>query len=321
MLMPVQAMITSRLAGVTDSFIFAATLSMATSFVVMVLVCLVLPSGRRALGTVREVWRRRSVPRYFLFAGAIGSCYAFMQAFSVGTIGLAVFAVAIVAARTITSFVVDAVGFSPAGRQPVTRRRLVAAALLIVGAVIASLGAGTNAQGESVGQSEHAWAFVLLAALVGAALSFQQAMNGRSGRAYGSPVIATTVNYAVGAGAMLGATTVVAAISAARRAAGAEPSTVNALPSMPPEWWGLIAGPLGILFVLTGVVLVPVLGSLLTGIGIVTGQLLGSLVLDALLEPWRIGINDILGTLITLGAVVLASWRRQPRSNSRQEAT
>lgn len=73
------------------------------------------------------------------------------------------------------------------------------------------------------------------------------------------------------------------------------------------------AGPLGILFVITGVSLVPKLGALVLSIGLVTGQLVGSLLMDLLLEPKNVRGNEIIGTLVTLLAVFVTSWRRNGR--------
>ena len=74
-----------------------------------------------------------------------------------------------------------------------------------------------------------------------------------------------------------------------------------------------LAGPQGILFVVTGVTLVPRLGALVLGIGLVTGQLVGSLAMDLVLTPEKVGGNEIIGTLVTLLAVLVASWQPNGR--------
>ena len=140
---------------------------------------------------------------------------------------------------------------------------------------------------------------LLVALVAGLLVSFQQSMNGRAGRAYASTTTATTINYLASTGGLLLAMAILAVL-------GTEPFGF----ATAPQWWMYVAGPLGILFVVTGVTLVPRLGALVLGIGLVTGQLAGSLAMDLVLEPEKVGINEIAGTLLTLVAVFITSWRR-----------
>lgn len=292
--MPVQALVTAAAAATMGSVLAASLLSQATALVVVLVASLILPAGRRGWAAVPAVWRERRVPRWFFLSGLIGAFYVMAQALSVGTIGLALFAVAVVAARTLGSIVIDVVGFSPAGRRRLTRQRLSGAGLLVVGSVIAAAGTGARAQGDAL-----AWWGLGVAALAGLLISFQQSMNSRAGIAFGSTSTATAVNYVAGA---LGAAVAVGACAAAGPA--------GAAPSQWPHWWHYLGGPMGILFVVVGVTLVPRLGSLLLGIALVTGQLLGSLLLDVVLEPERVTSLEVAGTLVTLAAVFVASWQR-----------
>ena len=176
--------------------------------------------------------------------------------------------------------------------------------LLAIGASIAALGTGGRA-GETDGSASLVLA---LAAVSGGLLSFQQSMNGRSGQAYGSTATVTTINYIAGSTGLLLACLVWAAV--------AGPHSV--LPDAAPLWWYYIGGPLGIMMVVTGVTLVPKLGSLLVGIGMVTGQLLGSLLLDVALHPEDITPAEVFGTIVTLLAVFVASWQRGGRPHPRK---
>lgn len=303
-LMPLQALITSSAAAVLGSFQLAALLSSGTALVLMFAASMVLKPARAGWKRVGTVWRERSIPRWYLVAGLIGAYYILAQALSVGSIGLALFAVAVVGARTLSSILIDMVGFSPAGRQPVTPRRIIGAIVLCIGASIAALGTGERAQVHP-----GAWWGFAAAVLAGLLVSFQQSMNGHSGRAYASTTVATTLNYITGV-IGLGVLIIVTAL-------------LN--PTLPvvtgaPEYWMLLAGPLGILFVVTGVSLVPKLGSLVLGIALVTGQLVGSLLMDLVIAPATVGPAEVIGTLVTLCAVVFASWQPRPRSRPTPKA-
>jgi transporter family-2 protein len=72
------------------------------------------------------------------------------------------------------------------------------------------------------------------------------------------------------------------------------------------------------MMVLTGVALAPKLASLLVGIGMVTGQLLGPLLLDVLPHPEDITPAEVFGTVVTLLAVFVASWQRGGRPHPRK---
>lgn len=301
-LMPLQALITSSAAPVLGSFQLAALLSSGTALVLMLIASVLLRPARAGWKRFGLVWRERTLPRWYLAAGLIGAYYILAQAISVGSIGLALFAVAVVGARTLTSILIDVIGFSPAGKQPVTTRRILGAIVLCIGAAIAALGTGERAQVHP-----GAWWGFGAALLAGLLVSFQQSMNGHSGRAYASTTVATTVNYITG---VIGLGVLIGGMALLNPGA---PLMTGA-----PEYWMFLAGPLGILFVVTGVSLVPKLGALVLGIALVTGQLVGSLLMDLLIAPASVGVAEVIGTLVTLGAVVLTSWRSGPKPKKAQ---
>src|SRR6478735_3417844 len=84
--------------------------------------------------------------------------------------------------------------------------------------------------------------------------------------------------------------------------------------ALPAEWWYYLGGPMGCVFIAVAAFLVRSLGVLVTGLGMIAGQLLGSLALDlALPAPGTVvALPTVLGTVLTLAAIVLASlpWSR-----------
>lgn len=301
-LMPLQALITSNAALYLGGYLAAALFSSITSLACLLVASLAIPAARAGWKRFGAVWRERTIPRWYILAGVIGAYYMLAQALSVGNIGLALFAVAVVGARTISSILIDVIGFSPAGKQPITRRRIIGAAILVIGAVIAAWDPITHS-----GQSPAAVISLAIAVVAGLLVSFQQSMNGRAGQAYGSTTTATGLNYLASSAGLIVAMSITGLLHI-------EPFGYSAIPA----WWMYFAGPLGILFVVTGVTLVPKLGSLVLGIGLVTGQLLGSLILDLILSPEKVSGNEIAGTLVTLLAVFIASW--QPNGRPRWKA-
>ena len=111
---------------------------------------------------------------------------------------------------------------------------------------------------------------MLLPVLAGFLMSFQQAMNGTATVHYGTPIAATLVNFISGAALLWIAWLIKLAVAGAG----------NGLPA---EWWYYLGGPMGCVFIGLGALLVRSLGVLVTGLGMIAGQLLGSLGLDLVL--------------------------------------
>jgi transporter family-2 protein len=118
---------------------------------------------------------------------------------------------------------------------------------------------------------------------------------------YGTPIAATLVNFVAGCLVLW----VVLAVKVAVAGPG------NPLPG---EWWYYLGGPMGCVFIGLGALLVRTLGVLVTGLGMIAGQLLGSLALDVFFPtPGSVvALPTILGTVLTLAAIILATlpWPR-----------
>ena len=108
---------------------------------------------------------------------------------------------------------------------------------------------------------------LILAALAGLALAVQAAVNARLREGVGDPYWATAIQSIVGLLA-LGAALVVVRPAV----------SVAAIARAP--WWAMVGGPLGVVFLLLSVVLLPRLGVTLLLAGVIVGQLLGGLLLD-----------------------------------------
>ena len=149
---------------------------------------------------------------------------------------------------------------------------------------------------------------VLLPVLAGFLMSFQQAMNGTATVHYGTPITATLVNFISGTALLWIAWLIKLAVAGAG----------NPLPA---QWWYYLGGPLGCIFIGVGALLVRSLGVLVTGLGMISGQLLGSLGLDlAFPAPGTVvALPTVLGTVLTLAAIILATlpWPRGALKGSR----
>lgn len=298
---PLQARINGALGVRLDDGIAAAVVSFSTGLLVMILVSLALPQGRAGMAKILPAVRSKAFPRIYVLAGGIGAIFVFSQSFTVGVLGVALFTVATVTGQTVSGLLVDRLGLGPAGRKPVTGIRLLGCALAIAAVAWA---VSPRFSGPAAGSDDGPAALllpVLLPLAAGFLMSFQQAMNGTATVSYGSPIAATLVNFIAGSLILWVAWAVKVAL-----AGPAHP--------LPGEWWYYLGGPMGCVFIGLGSLLVRSLGVLVTGLGMIAGQLLGSLALDLILPApgATVALPTVLGTILTLAAIILATlpWPR-----------
>ena len=296
---PVQGRINGALGARLNDGIAAAAVSFSTGLLVMIIISLVLPRGRAGLANILPAVRNRAFPRIYVVAGAIGALFVFAQSFTVGILGVALFTVATVTGQTVSGLLVDRLGIGPAGKKSVTGIRIIGCIL-----TIAAVAWAVSPRFSSGGSGDGAAGLLLpllLPVAAGFLMSFQQAMNGTATLHYGTPIAATLVNFVAGCIVLWAAFGVKLAVA----------GPANPLPG---EWWYYLGGPMGCVFIGLGALLVRSLGVLVTGLGMIAGQLLGSLALDlALPAPGTIvAPATVLGTLLTLAAIILATlpWPR-----------
>jgi len=288
---PIQGRINGALGVALEDGIGAAVVSFSTGLLVMTVISLALPRGRAGLARILPAVRERQFPPYYVLAGCIGALFVFAQSFTVGLLGVALFTVAAVTGQTLSGLLVDRMGIGPAGKRPITGIRVLGSVLTV--AAVAWAVSPRFSAGESGLQL---LVPVMLPLLAGFLMSFQQAMNGTATVHYGTPIAATLVNFIAGAALLWVAWLIKLAVA----------GTGNPLPA---QWWYYLGGPLGCIFIGIGALLVRSLGVLVTGLGMIAGQLLGSLGLDLILPvPGTvIALPTVLGTILTLGAIVLAT--------------
>ena len=301
---PVQGRINGALGARLNDGIAASVVSFSTGLVLMVLISLALPRGRAGLARIVPAVRSRAFPPVYVLAGGIGALFVFAQSFTVGLLGVALFTVATVTGQTVSGLLVDRLGLGPAGKKPVTGIRIIGCILTIAAvawAVSPRFAAGAGSDTAADGGPTSLLLPLLLPVAAGFLMSFQQAMNGTATVHYGTPIAATLVNFVAG--------TVVLWTAWGIKVAVAGPG--NPLPG---EWWYYAGGPMGCVFIGVGALLVRSLGVLVTGLGMIAGQLLGSLGLDLLVPaPGTIvAPATVLGTVLTLAAIILATlpWPR-----------
>ncbi|MDX6278802.1 MAG: bacterial/archaeal transporter family-2 protein [Nocardioidaceae bacterium] len=285
-----QSQINSRLAHHLGSGLragaLAATISFGSGLVVLTLAVVTVPRGRRGVRDLREALRAHRLRPVELVGGLLGAFFVASQSISVGTIGVALFIVAVTAGQSANSLAVDHIGLSPRGRQAVTPPRVIAAVFAVV-AVILTAGErlATDASALVLG-------LAILAFGAGTLQPVQQALNGRVA-AVGGPLATTWNNFLVGTIALLA----FLAIS----------FTVHGhIRGLPHAWWLYVGGLCGVVFISLASWTVRIHGVLILGLCTIAGQVVTAELIDVLGSDSHVGVLGVLGGALTIVGVLIA---------------
>ncbi|WP_406268649.1 DMT family transporter [Nocardia sp. NBC_00881] len=293
----VQGRINGALGARLHDGIAAATISFGIGFSVLAVAFAFSGRLRDGARQVRQALSDGALRPWQLLGGLCGAFFVACQGLTVAAIGVTAFTVATVVGQLLSSLVVDRLGLGPSGRTPVTAVRLVGASLGVLAVLVAGFGHTRATGGLSVPDALRGAPtalLIVLPALAGIGLAWQQAVNGKVG-AIGGPFSATIVNFCVGLIALL-------------ILEAAEVSTSSGPAEFPTQPWLYFGGFIGVAFIALAASTVRWIGVLLLGLTSVAGQLMASLVLDVL-TPTSAGVSvtAIIGCALTLVAVGIAT--------------
>ncbi len=278
--------------------IAAAVISFGTGLVLLTIVVLRLPSARAGVVRIAGDVRRGRLRPYEVMGGLFGAYLVTTQGLTIGTIGVALFSVAVTAGQSSSSLLVDHLGIGPSGRQPFSYPRAVAAAFAILAVVLAA--------GERLVDtfSLETAVFALLPLLAGAGAAVQLALNGRLA-AIGGSWAATFNNFVVGMVALVLCLLVSLALDGGLRA-------------LPDTWWLYAGGPMGVAFIWLAATLVKVHGVLVLGLSLIAGQVICAELIELLGSSAHVGIVGVAAGALTVIGVLVALLIR-PRARHDQQ--
>jgi bacterial/archaeal transporter family-2 protein len=286
----VQGRVNGQLGHLLHDGVFAALISFSIGLVLLVATVVAVPATRRGTGRLVVGLRTGRLRWWQCLGGTCGAYVIAAQGITVATLGVAVFTVAVVAGMVVSGLAVDRAGLGPAGPQPVTAPRAVAA-VLAAGAVVVAV---SNKFGSPAGL----W-LAVLPATAGLGIAWQTAMNGLVRREVDDVVVPTTVNFLTGTVAL----TLAFAVELLLRGWPAP---------LPGQWYLYVGGVLGIGAISTAVFAVRLIGVLLVGLSSIAGQLIGAVGLDIVVPTAGGGLSvvSVIGAAITMVAVAIGSSRR-----------
>lgn len=283
-----QGRLNGELGGRLHDGLLAAVISFGGGLLILIVLMPVVPSMRRGLGEVAGALRAGQLRWWMCAGGLSGATLVAGQSLTVGELGVAMFTVAIVAGQSASSLLVDRAGLGPSGPQRMTGPRVFGAVLTLLAVLLAMSGR------IGVGGA-HVFVLLVLPLIAGSAIAAQQAVNGRVGQA-SNPETATLINFTGGTLALVVAWLI--------KLIGQGGPT--GYPDNPLLYLG---GLLGIVFIWVAAIVVRTIGVLLLGLGSISGQLLGSVLLDLISPAHGEGLaaTTLWGVALTLVAVVIAT--------------
>ncbi|MFE9582893.1 DMT family transporter [Nocardia sp. NPDC006044] len=294
----VQGRINGALGGRLHDGIAAATISFGSGLLILLIAFVFSGRLRDGAAQVRKALLAGTLRPWHLLGGLCGAFFVACQGLTVAAIGVTAFTVAVVAGQLLSSLVVDRLGVSPSGRTPITARRFAGAALAVLAVLIAGAGrsgapSGALAVPDSL-RGAPTVLLIILPALAGIGLAWQQAVNGRVGEV-GGPLSATLANFCVGLAALVVIEGIVLLGS-------------GLLTEFPTQPWLYLGGLIGIAFIALAALTVRWTGVLLLALTSVAGQLLTSIALD-IAAPTSAALSTpaLIGSALTLIAVAIAT--------------
>jgi transporter family-2 protein len=264
----------------------AAVVSFGTGLVLVGAITAILPSGRAGFRALVGSLRDGNLRWAEMIGGAFGAFLVATQGLTVGTIGVALFSIAVTAGQSASALFVDHLGLGPSGHQPLSLPRLVAAAFAVFAVVLAA--------GERLVES-FGWQlalFALLPLLAGAGTAVQQALNGRLS-AVGGPWATTLNNFVVG-------TTVLLVCFVLSLLADGD------LTGLPTQGWLYAGGAIGVGFIWLSAALVRVHGVLVLGLSMIAGNVIGAELIELSSGDAHIGWLGILAGALTVVGILIA---------------
>ena len=265
----------------------AALVSFGSGLAIITVIAIFSPTIKEGARNLRGAVVRKELPKWTLFAGALGGSFVAVQTHIVPLIGVAIYSVASIAGQTAASLVVDRIGLTGGGKKKITPRRITAA-FFTVFAVFISVFDRIDAKNLSLFA-------VLLGCVAGAIVGVQRAMNGQINEHSHQSFTTSFLNFIMGTSFLIIFLSILAIFGSEK---------IVPLPAGP--WWIYTGGVIGVIYIAFTSTIVQHLGVLTFTLFSVGGQLVGSLLID-LYSPTNgvhVSIYLVIGIAMTYLGVI-----------------
>jgi transporter family-2 protein len=292
-LIAAQSRVNGGLSSALGNSTEAAVYSFGSGFLVLNIIMLFSPRVRVGIKRIIAGVRSGELPSWRLSAGIMGGIFVAIQTFTVPIIGVALLSVVMIAGQTLASLIVDRIGITGGGKQPITSRRVLAALLTIIAVIVAVW--------QEIQLANISPVPVIIVFVGGFMIGVQRALNGQINDISGQSFSTTWLNFFMG-------TTTLVILLMINTLRGQD---LVGLPTSP--WWIYWGGTIGVLYIASSSVIVAKIGVLSFTLFATGGQLIGSLIFDVMAPPEdvKVGMNLIVGILITYVGVLVGGLRKQ----------
>jgi transporter family-2 protein len=298
-----QARANGELSHLIGNGVQAALVSFGSGLLIIAVVAIFSPSIKEGARNLRGAVARKELPKWTLFAGALGGSFVAVQTHIVPLIGVAIYSVASIAGQTAASLIVDRIGLTGGGKKHITPRRI-AAALFTVFAVFISVFDRLDGRDLSLFA-------VIMGCVAGAIVGVQRALNGQINEHSHQSFTTSFLNFIMGTTFLFIFLTILVAVG---------PTEFVPLPAGP--WWIYTGGVIGVIYIAFTSTIVQHLGVLTFTLYSVGGQLVGSLLID-LYSPTdgvNVSVYLVSGIVMTyFGVVVGGVNNSQSRKRLKQK--
>ena len=283
-----QARANGELSHLIGNGVEAALVSFGSGLAIIAVIALFNPAIKAGARNLRGAVARKELPKWTLFAGALGGSFVAVQTHIVPLIGVAIYSVASIAGQTAASLVVDRIGLTGGGKKHITPRRI-AAALFTVFAVFISVFDRLDARNLSIFA-------VVLGCIAGAIVGVQRALNGQINEHSHQSFTTSLLNFIMGTIFLVIFLSMLIAVG---------PTELVPLPAGP--WWIYTGGVIGVIYIAFTSTIVQHLGVLTFTLFSVGGQLVGSLLIDfySPTEGVQVSVYLVTGIILTYCGVLV----------------
>ena len=291
-LIAAQSRVNGGLSAALGNSTEAAVYSFGSGFLVLNIIALANPRVRQGIRRIVAGVRSGALPAWRLSAGIMGGIFVAIQTFTVPIIGVALLSVVMIAGQTLASLIVDRIGITGGGKQPITLRRVLAAVITITAVLVAVW--------EEIQVANISVLPIVIVFVGGFMIGVQRALNGQINDISEQSFSTTWLNFFMGTSTLV----ILLIFNTARG------QDLVGLPTSP--WWIYWGGTIGVLYIASSSVIVAKIGVLSFTLFATGGQLIGSLIFDLIAPPEnvKVGINLVLGILITYVGVVVGGLRK-----------
>lgn len=283
-----QARANGELSHLIGNGVEAALISFGSGLVIIAVIALFNPAIKAGARNLRGAVARKELPKWTLFAGALGGSFVAVQTHIVPLIGVAIYSVASIAGQTAASLIVDRIGLTGGGKKHITPRRI-AAAMFTVFAVFISVFDRLDARNLSIFA-------VVLGCIAGAIVGVQRALNGQINEHSHQSFTTSFLNFIMGTIFLVIFLSMLIAVG---------PTSLVPLPAGP--WWIYTGGVIGVIYIAFTSTIVQHLGVLTFTLFSVGGQLVGSLIIDfySPTEGVQVSVYLVTGIVMTYCGVLV----------------